>query len=556
MGGGGLRTGDGSTPRTGERPAMRTGDGSTPRTGERPAMRTGDGSTPRTGERPAMPDRSSQSSPRTGERPALPDRGSQSSPRTSTRPAVPAATFADALVQTKDGKVSTAAETLVMPKVETPPESPNMTRGGKTREMPAFKDGTKDGRTATPDSSPDTRDGRSVNDMDTPIGRGGGTRIVRMPEALNAKNRAEAGEGPTEPRQGKSPEPAPKARDGFGTVPSTGNRPALGNAQVKGPVLPVEELIPPTLDKLPDQEAVATRFASDGALLHQQIRPSDLPSTDRAVRLWAFFTAYAEAAAGKEGTPEGQEIFDKALKEQGFGEYRDAATGKDGLKAAQWVLASASPEEVLDRAEQVEFEPPPEVLLSESARHHEGARKAESAHPQEAARNGEPAQLQDSARPAESTHPPEMAHKPGEAPKLGEARKAEGHAHAVSADKDSAFTVGIERAPLERVPGQSEFVRVNPQQADLQRSLLLQPQNPQLRREDEEDASRNSFDEVMKKLSFRMKLGDNMLWNWLHRSRNGPEDSAIEKEKWNQLVFAAILGFVGLMLLIILVVAL
>ncbi len=47
-----------------------------------------------------------------------------------------------------------------------------------------------------------------------------------------------------------------------------------------------------------------------------------------------------------------------------------------------------------------------------------------------------------------------------------------------------------------------------------------------------------------------------MLWNVLHRSRNSPEDSAIEKEKWNQLVFAALLGFVGLMLLIILLVAL
>lgn len=149
---------------------------------------------------------------------------------------------------------------------------------------------------------------------------------------------------------------------------------------------------------------------------------------------------------------------------------------------------------------------------------------------------------------AESTRPPEMAHRPGEA------HRAEGHARA-SADKDSAFAVGLERTPLERVPGESDFVRVNAQQADVQRSLL-QSQNPQLRREDEEEASRNSFDEAMKKLSFPMKLGNNMLWNWLHRSRNGPEDSAIEKEKWNQLVFAALLAFVGLFLLIILVVAL
>jgi hypothetical protein len=52
------------------------------------------------------------------------------------------------------------------------------------------------------------------------------------------------------------------------------------------------------------------------------------------------------------------------------------------------------------------------------------------------------------------------------------------------------------------------------------------------------------------------RLGANMLWNVLHRFRGGPEDSAIEKEKFSQLAFGAILAFVGLMLLGILLVSL
>ncbi|WP_224246858.1 hypothetical protein [Hyalangium gracile] len=498
------RTGERPAYRTGERPAMGTGERPAYRTGERPAMGTGERPALRTGERPAY---------RTGERPALNDRGQ--SPRTGSRPALPAATFADALTDSQAGRVSSGAETLVMPKVELPPESARMTRGGKTREMPALKDGKA---STNPDSSPETPEGRTVNDMDTPIGRGGGTRIVRMPEALGGRGRAEGAEGGPPSRPGKgadTPAPTPR-RDGFGTAPTTSNRPALGTGEVKGPVLPVEQLIPEGLDELGDLEAVAKRFASDGALLHQQIRPSDLPSTDRAVRLWAFFTAYAEAAAGKDGQGDAQQIFDKALKEQGFGEYRDARTGDDGAKAARWVLQSGSPEEARERADQVELEPPPEVLLSEAARSQEGAK---------------------------GTQPQEAARRPDEPPPQSQALK------------DSAFSQGPERAPLERMPGQSEFVRVNPQLADMPKAVIL-PQNPDQLRRSDDDSPVSRFDDLMKKLNGNMRLGSNMLWNLLHRSRNGPEDSAIEKEKWNQLVFAAIIAFVGLMIVIMMVVAL
>jgi hypothetical protein len=343
-----------------------------------------------------------------------------------------------------------------------------------------------------------------------------------MPDTVGGKGRTDSLPGGKEtPRTGTTELPAAPS-DGFGgSAPTTSNRPALRNSMVRGPVLPMEDLIPEGLSELGDLEALAKRFASDGALLRQQIRPGSLPSTERAVRLWEFFTAYAEAAAGKEPTADGEQIFDKALKEQGFGEYRDARTGDDGLTAAKWVLASGSPEEARDRADQVDFEPPPEVLLSESAQMQEAPRKTEAPQQHEATR-----------RPEESQHPQSQ-----------------------QAIRDSAFSQGPERPMLEKVPGQSEFLRPNPQLADMPRPVIMPPNPDQLRRSDD-DSPVSRFDDIMKKLSGNMRLGSNMLWNFLHRSRNGPEDSAIEKEKWNQLVFAAIIAFVGLMLLVILVVAL
>jgi hypothetical protein len=341
-----------------------------------------------------------------------------------------------------------------------------------------------------------------------------------MPDTVGGRGRTEGTQGGKEPGQTATTELPAAPSDGFGTTPTTSNRPALRNSMVRGPVLPMEDLIPEGLAELGDLEALAKRFASDGALLRQQIRPSSLPSLDRAVRLWEFFTAYAEAAAGQEPNAEGEQLFDKALKEQGFGEYRDARTGDDGLKAAKWVLASGSPEEARDRADQVDFEPPPEVLLSESAQLQEGARKPDAAQHQEPTR-----------RPEES------------------------HPQSQQAIRDSAFSQGPERPALERMPGQSEFLRANPQLADMPRPIIMPPNPDQLRRSDD-DSPVSRFEDIMKKLNGNMRLGSNMLWNFLHRSRNGPEDSAIEKEKWNQLVFAAIIAFVGLMLLIILVVAL
>jgi hypothetical protein len=329
---------------------------------------------------------------------------------------------------------------------------------------------------------------------DTPdIGGKGGGGELRKGRGFELRGRTKAPEVPPE-------------KDGFRAPKQTGTRPALGQGPMRGPVLPVKELVPKGLDKLPNQEGVAKRFASDAALLHQQVRPSDLPSTERAARLWAFFAAYAEAAAAHQGTPEGNELFDKALTEQGFAELRDAQTGEDGLKKAKWVLESPHPEEAKQRAEQVQLEPPPEVLLSESAQQ----------------------------------QPP---------PEAQQARKPEEPQTPRQESKDSAFTQPSERPALERVEGQSEFMRVSPQTADAPRPIM-QPVTPDKR----------GFEQVgpeLQRLGGNLKkLGGNMLWNVLHRFRSSPEDSAIEKEKFSQLAFGAILAFVGLMLLGILLVSL
>ena len=486
---------------------------------------------------------------RTGERPAFPGREQS---RTNTRPALPAATFADSLAQdTKGTKTSTAPENLVLPKTQTP--EPPVTRGGKTREMPAYKEGAEGA-----DVPPDT---------EAPTGRNA-TRIVKMSDVAAGKRPEDA--------KGKSGEPALKPeKDNFGAkAPSTGNRPAFRTSQVKGPLRPVQDLIPKNLDKLGDQATVAKRFASDLPLLNQQVRPSDLPPSDRALRMWAFFTAYAEAAAGQEPTPEGQEIFDKALEKEGFGELRDKHTGQDGVKAGKWVLQSTSPEEAKERAGEVELEPPPEVLLSEAAKAQkqqkgqapEAAAKPEAqqkAQAQEAPAKTETAQAQapeaapptpDSVKTQEAAPKSETAQLQDSPHRLEDAPRAD-TLRASQDLKDSAFSQVSDRPPLERADGQSEFVRVNPQLANAPQAVI-QPANPHQLRREEEEQQQGNFEDAWKKLSGNLKLGGNMLWNVLHKMRDGKEDSAIEKEKWNQIAFAAVLAFVGLMLLVILVVSL
>ncbi|MFB1485283.1 Immediate early protein ICP0 [Corallococcus sp. RDP092CA] len=180
--------------------------------------------------------------------------------------------------------------------------------------------------------------------------------------------RADAGTGFESPGTATAT-PRRKGADGFrtpGAAPTTAS-PYLGAGEARGPVLDVESLIPSDLEHLEGQLAVGKRFASDGALLAAQVRPSSLPSSDRVARLWAFFAAYAEAAAQHPATPEGKAAFEQALKDQGFAGLQDAHTGQNGVEAGMWVMDAPTPEETRERADAVRLEPPPDVRHSEQA---------------------------------------------------------------------------------------------------------------------------------------------------------------------------------------------
>ncbi|WP_223638955.1 Immediate early protein ICP0 [Corallococcus sp. EGB] len=181
--------------------------------------------------------------------------------------------------------------------------------------------------------------------------------------------RADAGTGFESPGTAAQA-PRRKGSDGFRTPGAEGPitaSPYLGAGEARGPVLDVESLIPSDLEHLEGQLAVGKRFASDGALLAAQVRPSSLPSSDRVARLWTFFAAYAEAAARYPPTPEGQAAFAQALKDQGFAGLQDAHTGQNGVEAGMWVMDAPSPEEARERADAVRLEPPPDVRHSEQA---------------------------------------------------------------------------------------------------------------------------------------------------------------------------------------------
>jgi hypothetical protein len=481
-----------------------------------------------------------------------PGAAAQSQSQTSSRPAQEAATFTEAFTEDTGGMVSN----LVMPKTAEPQLPPGQAK--KTQERPAFREGTN---APTGADTPDAPEGFSARDTESSRGN---TRIFRMPDPQAGRNQGQ-GRGP-ENRRG------PERSDNFGSnAPSTNTRIAMRASQVRVPVRPVRDLVPPNLDKLANMEAVAKRFGSDLALLQQQVRPSDSPARERALRAWAFFTAYAEAAAGKDGLKAALELFNKALKKEGFGEYRDVRTGQDAIKLALWVLEATTPEEALARALEADIEPMValEVLLSEAAKTLDGKGKKgkEASEKPDAGKGQEASQKSDSAKAEDTARKPQegrvsqpkqqLEMKPQDMPRKGEEGRISQPKSQASSGTDNTLTQGLENASLERADAQGEQPRMNPQSPNAQQPVLLPPQ-PEItkRRVAEEESLIGKFEESLKKMDKGMRLGSNMLWNALHQLRKGPGDSAIEKEKWNQLAFAAMLSFVGLMLLVILVVAL
>ncbi|NOK05837.1 Immediate early protein ICP0 [Myxococcus xanthus] len=187
------------------------------------------------------------------------------------------------------------------------------------------------------------------------LGGGGGTRRLEGPGAP----------GPQPQDWGPSAQP-PRPGDNFRPRLPPSLHPPMGG-QERAPVKSVAELVPPGLEDTPGQEALGQRFGADAALLASHLSPPQVSGSERATRLWAFYTAYATAAARHPPQPEAREAFREALEGQGFAELRDAHTGEDGVTRGLWVMEARTPAEARTRAAEVRLEPPPEVRHSEEA---------------------------------------------------------------------------------------------------------------------------------------------------------------------------------------------
>ncbi|NVJ08512.1 Immediate early protein ICP0 [Myxococcus sp. AM001] len=175
------------------------------------------------------------------------------------------------------------------------------------------------------------------------------------------------------PQDWGPPAQPPRPGDNFRRPVPPPLHPPMGG-QERAPVKSVAELVPPGLEDTPGQEALGQRFGADAALLASHLSPPQVSGSERATRLWAFYTAYATAAARHPPEPEARAAFREALEGQGFAELRDAHTGEDGVTRGLWVMEARTPAEARTRAAEVRLEPPPEVRHSEEA-----ARPAEQA---------------------------------------------------------------------------------------------------------------------------------------------------------------------------------
>jgi hypothetical protein len=355
------------------------------------------------------------------------------------------------------------------------------------------------------------REGKGTHGTGKPVLRkGGGDDGMMQDPATAREGRGTQGTGRPVPQKGMPGDkavpgeipqaPNRKAGDGFAPPTAPGGKAPAQGPSNQPPVTPLKELLP-TFEKAPSLETVAKRFATDMKMLGSQVRPSQLSVGERALRMWAFFTAYAEAAAQSPKTPEGKEAFRKALTEHGFGQLRDAKTGKDGVETAMALLEAESPEQLEELAQQVDIQPGPEMK-------------------KEAARA--PTQ---------------------ELPKAPEQPRRE--------QKDSQFEATSERRPnnkeqagRERLAPEAESKSAARSENSKDMQGLVQ-QGPQ-RKQFEDELERLKKD----RKGTDKKLGSQMLWNVLHKFRDEPEMGAVEREKWDQVAFAALMAFVGIGLIV------
>ncbi|WP_155893444.1 hypothetical protein [Cystobacter fuscus] len=302
----------------------------------------------------------------------------------------------------------------------------------------------------------------------------------------------------------------------FESRPSTrsGGRPALPASEPGSPAasptgLPgargevsLEELLP-DLSGLVGQEALAEHFAENLLLLPPRQSPAS-----RSLRLWAMFSAYAEANARNPmgQTPAGRQAFAETLAANGFAALRDVRTGRDGVEVALELLDAPSLEEFHAQLDQVHMEPGLERLPTEV-----------------------------SLPVAEERRTPEQP----EARKEAAARQPQGQRVSEQKEKE------VDRSPP--AAGQAGVQAAGTQQPQALAPGLLAPRDPRQQWEEEKERERRGTNK---------RLGPRMLWSVLHSLRASPEDSAVLKEKWSQLAFGAVVCLMGAALLVAMLVSL
>jgi hypothetical protein len=359
-----------------------------------------------------------------------------------------------------------------------------------------------------------------------------------------------AGEPPT---RGQAPAQPPPS-----TAPAPNPTPAgkatPGQVAQPPPFVPVpagetrelEDLLPEFPEAI-GQESLAHHFEEELSFLGQDLRPSRMPPQQRALRLWAFFTAYAEANAKD---PSGQSAagrarFEEALAKNGFAALRDANTGKNGLQTALGLLDAGSSEALREQLAQVRIEPGVEPLPSEVFLPVAEEFEAPSEPPvftKKAA--SEPA----AARKSEPPVDPDETTQPQDAPE-SQAKAAEPHAKAAATERPPR-AAETPQTPEQQQQKQKERGDAQPLAAaalsqGLPNPALVPPRQPVSPR----DARQEDL-QGPERYGTNKRLGSNMLWNSLHGLRSAPEDSEVLKEKWNQLAFGTIIALVGAALLI------
>ncbi len=295
---------------------------------------------------------------------------------------------------------------------------------------------------------------------------------------------------------------APLLTDLLVPVPTPGDPEVHEGAEAR----PLGELLP-TFSEPIGEESLAHHFAEELRFLGAELRPSRLAPSERAERLWSFFLAYAEAnAKDPAGQSEaGRELFREALTEHGFAGLREANTGRDGVAVALEMLEAQSPEALHEKLAGVRIEPGPERFSSEVSL---------------------PVVEEHSSRPLQET----------------KAQPLESEATRAVLDQTEQPLL----PPLQTG---------GPQQGVMVPGMLP----PHLRPVAGEGLEPNP-DEVPvsghAQRGTNKRLGSHMVWNFLHRFRDPPELSAVEREKWSQVAFGAILALVGAALLLAMLVSL